>query len=269
MGVFGMVRNFFRGLSEIGRENIIALYFISVPAVILATALLFGPFFCGWICPTGALQEWIGRITGGWTRRRKQQGYPFSPLMALIAAGLAGLFVAWVYRLSQTRVFFTEDATIYWTLILILLLFLLAWRQKAWDLPLRRLRVVSFGIVLAGTILGLRITSPVHFGFAKVYDPASLLSTVIVVLAALAVPRIWCRYLCPWREIIGWSSRHSARQLVLDEKKCTRCGVCDAACGVDAITRGKIQSHECHMCLKCADRCPERALELKDRWEKK
>ena len=49
LGVFGMIRNFMRGLSEIGRENIVALYYCSVPVTILVTSMLFGPAFCGWI----------------------------------------------------------------------------------------------------------------------------------------------------------------------------------------------------------------------------
>ena len=28
----------------------------------LLLAVLFGPVFCGWICPFGSIQEWIGRI---------------------------------------------------------------------------------------------------------------------------------------------------------------------------------------------------------------
>lgn len=74
LGVFGMVRNFFRGMNEIGRENIIALYYCSVPVTILVTSMLFGPAFCGWICPTGALQEFAGMLTRKWTLRRKLRG---------------------------------------------------------------------------------------------------------------------------------------------------------------------------------------------------
>ena len=30
--------------------------------VVLALATLFGPVFCGWICPFGTFQEWISKI---------------------------------------------------------------------------------------------------------------------------------------------------------------------------------------------------------------
>jgi len=30
--------------------------------IVFAIALIFGPMFCGWICPLGSFQEWIGKI---------------------------------------------------------------------------------------------------------------------------------------------------------------------------------------------------------------
>ena len=106
-----------------------------------------------------------------------------------------------------------------------------------------------------------------HFGFSKVYDPASLLATVMVTLAALTVPHVWCRYLCPWREAIAWAAKHSVRSLKTDHAKCTACGACESVCGVDAIEKGRIDVRECHMCLKCVDACPSRAIEVVDRWK--
>jgi polyferredoxin len=267
LGVFGMIRNLFRGLDEIGRENIVALYYCSVPVTVLVTALIFGPTFCGWICPTGALQEFTGLITRRWTQRRKREGYRFSKGMLALTIAIAVIFLAWMAYLSRTRVFFVEDASIYWSEVLVLILLLLVWRMKAWDHRLRRLRVLSFIVIVLGAVAGLRITSPVHFGFSKVYDPASLLATVMVVLAALAVPQVWCRYLCPWREAIGWASKFSVRKLVVDPQLCTGCGKCGEECGVDAIENGTIDPRECHMCLKCVDNCEAKAIRIVDDWK--
>lgn len=267
LGVFGMVRNFHRGLTEIGRENIIALYFCSVPVTVLVTSMIFGPWFCGWICPTGALQEFAGMVFGKWHRQRKREGYPPSVRMLLLVGLTAGVFLAWVGYLSVTRVFFVEDASIYWSEVLVLLLFVLAFRMRQWDARLRRLRVLSLFILVAATVIGWRIVSPVHFVFSKVYDPASLQATVLVVLGALSVPHVWCRYLCPWREAIAWAGRHSARKPVTDFDACTRCGKCDSVCGVDAVEQGNIDLHECHMCLKCVDICPEKAIRIVDSWK--
>jgi len=267
LGVFGMIRNLHRGLNEIGRENIIALYYCSVPVTILVTSMLFGPAFCGWICPTGALQEFVGMIVGRWHRARKKAGYPFSWRLLGLVLLITAVFLGWMAYISARRVFFIEDASIYWSEVLVILLFVLVWQMHKWDSRLRRLRVLSFVIIVAGSVAALRITSPVHFGFSKVYDPASLLATVMVILAALAVPHVWCRYLCPWREALAWAGKHSMRRLETDTTRCIRCGRCDEVCGVDAISHGYIDRRECHMCLKCVDNCPAHAIEVKDTWQ--
>jgi polyferredoxin len=268
LGVFGMVRNFHRGLTEIGRENIIALYYCSVPVIILVTSMLFGPAFCGWICPTGALQEFAGFFTRRWTNRRKKAGYPFSWTVFFAAVLVALVFLAWMRRLSVTRIFFVEDASIYWSEVLVVLLLLLAFRMNAWDARLRRLRMLSFVVIVAGAVMAVRITSPVHFGFSKVYDPASFLSTVMVVLAAFVIPRVWCRYLCPWRCALSWAAKHSVRTIEFDESTCTQCGKCDEVCEVDAVKLGHIDVNECHMCYKCVDSCPTKCFEIKDDWKR-
>ncbi len=266
LGVFGMIRNLFRGLNEIGRENIIALYYCSVPAVVLVTAMLYGPVFCGWICPTGAMQEFTSLILRKWHIKRKRRGYPFSVLLLAAAIAVALLFAAWMLYISVYRVFHVDDASIYWSQVLVMILFLSVWRMGKYDMKLRRLRTLSFILIVLGAVAHWRITSPVHFGFCKVYDPSSHLATVMIVLAALVVPHVWCRYLCPWREAISWAGKHSVRRLTTDHSVCTDCRRCEDLCGVDAIQSGKINRHECHMCLKCVDNCPENAIRVEENW---
>lgn len=38
--------------------------------IVLILAILFGPAFCGWICPLGTVQEWVGRLGRKLLRRR-------------------------------------------------------------------------------------------------------------------------------------------------------------------------------------------------------
>ena len=268
MGVFGMIRNFHKGLMEIGRENIIALYFVSVPLVVMSTSMIFGPAFCGWICPTGALQEFTGMFCRRFHIMKRNYSSHQKWKALLITLIITFLFFAWIFYLAVTRVFFIEDASIYWSEALIILLFILCFRIKQWDNKLRRLRIFSFLIITAASIAGWRITSPVHFTFSKVYDPASILATVMVILGALVVPNVWCRYMCPWREAIAWAGKHSVRRLETDFSKCTECGVCDAVCSVEAINAGHILQRECHFCFKCVDACPQKAIQVTEKWEK-
>jgi polyferredoxin len=266
MGVFGMLRNLVRGVREIGHENILALYFVSMPVTIFAASMIFGPSFCGWICPTGAVQEFVSALCGKRHLANRKCGYAFSWGALARVTGTALVFVLGVTYLARTRVLFVEDSNLYWSEVLIAILFLAVWRMREWDHSLRKLRVVSLVVIAASALAGWNITSPVHFTFAKVYDPASLLATVVVVLASVSVPHAWCRYLCPWREAIRWAAKHSVRKLQTDREKCVRCGRCTDACRLEAVHEGDIDADECHLCLRCVDTCPKSAIRVVDRW---
>lgn len=70
------------GLNIARLRNVVqCLYFMAVvfrfhgyvrPLLIafIPLALFFGNFFCGWICPLGALQEWLGRIGSCFCKKR-------------------------------------------------------------------------------------------------------------------------------------------------------------------------------------------------------
>jgi len=263
LGVFGMIRNFHRGLSEIGRENIVALYYMSVPLTVIVSTMLFGGAFCGWMCPTGSLQEFASVLTRKFQSKRKRENYRFSPLFLAGTVFTSMVFLAWVWHLSRTRSFFIEDSCIYWSQAIVIILFFLAINQKKYDIKLRKLRTISFWIIVAAATVSIRITSPVHLGFAKVYDPASFNATAMVIIASLLVPRFWCRYLCPWRLAISWASSKSPRKICLNQDRCVSCGICDNSCEMSAIQMGKIKESECIMCLKCVDNCPTKALEIR------
>lgn len=56
LGVFGLLRNVFHGISLIGTVYTESFFWMSLPVCIVAFTIVTGPFFCGWICPTGSIQ---------------------------------------------------------------------------------------------------------------------------------------------------------------------------------------------------------------------
>ena len=46
--------------------------------IIFASALLMGPLFCGWICPMGTFQEWIGKIGRKIFKKKYNRFIPYS-----------------------------------------------------------------------------------------------------------------------------------------------------------------------------------------------
>lgn len=45
---------------------------------VIALAVLFGPVFCGWVCPLGTLQEWIGKLGKRIFKKRYNRFMPIS-----------------------------------------------------------------------------------------------------------------------------------------------------------------------------------------------
>ncbi|OQX29990.1 MAG: hypothetical protein B0D92_00780 [Spirochaeta sp. LUC14_002_19_P3] len=89
-------------------ENFIALI------VFLAAALIGGAFYCGWLCPMGAAQEWLGNL-GKKIFRGKRLRVPVKLERVLIGlryllmiAGLTGLALFYfIYFLSEPYISFT------------------------------------------------------------------------------------------------------------------------------------------------------------------
>jgi len=79
--------------------------------------------------------------------------------------------------------------------------------------------------------------------------------------------KMWCRHLCPLGALLGLIGRIAPFGRVVNDRACTTCGACAAACPMDAIRDGG-HSTDCSRCaagLECADACPENAI----RWGRK
>ena len=85
----------------------------------------------------------------------------------------------------------------------------------------------------------------------------------LVLLAALRVPRFWCRYLCPLGAISGLFNKVSLATARLDRQRCVECHRCLAECPMGLSSLGQIGSSvECILCGRCSEACPTGAIEL-------
>lgn len=63
-------------------------------AIVLVLSILFGPVFCGWVCPLGTVQEWVGKLGRKLFRRRYNQFVP-ARVDAILRYARYGI-LAWV-----------------------------------------------------------------------------------------------------------------------------------------------------------------------------
>jgi polyferredoxin len=203
--------------------------------IVLVPTIVLGRFFCGWICPLGSINQFLGRIRGG-SRNRK----------ALIASNR--------YKKWQ--------ATKYFVLVAGLLAALCGSNLLGWIDP--------FSLLLrsAGLSMLPAAASQKHVVVYQTHYWLSLLLGVgIVALLAmnLWVPRFWCRALCPLGAVLGLASRWSRLKLHRDSSKCNQCRRCQLACqgGDDPAGKAPWRKSECHLCLNCVAACPEGSIEFR------
>jgi len=261
LGVFGMIRNGLFGLTLVGSAYSESFYWLALPFVIIAVTLLHGPVFCGWICPTGSMQD-----ISGWIRKRlprRPGGLSRVELTALLLA-ITG-FVVLLIWIGVKKKLFVEDSSLHWAAML-LMLCCLALAGVIDDVPSRKLRLFSLGAIIFTAVSHMVVTSPMHFAFTARDDPASALTTLVILVAGTLVLRSWCRYLCPWGYFVGFLHRFSRLRILLDANKCNRCGECNSTCAVSAIDHGEIRTEHCQFCHACVDHCPSGGLKVVDVW---
>lgn len=229
--------------------------------IVLIPTMLFGRFFCGWICPLGSIHHFFGSLKSE-EKRGKQ----------LIESNR--------YQRWQT--------TKYYLLIIGLCAALLGTGIIGWLDPFSLL-VRSLGLsLLPATNYGIRafldalehsryggiqfLGSGLHFiagvlllSFKQPYFRTGVwLGAIFIFLTALnfRVTRFWCRALCPLGALLGIASRWSVIGLVKKPERCNDCNRCLLRCqgGDDPIGGVPWHQPECHLCMNCVEECPEHAL---------
>jgi polyferredoxin len=257
LGVFGLIRNSFYGASLIGKDDLNAFCFLSMTVVIISVGFHSGAVFCGWICPTGSVQELVSKTRRFFQKRKTYVLHPNRILLTVLAAA-SFVFLGVVYRVFSNRRPFPEDSAVLWaTSLIVIMCFVMFFPQG--ERALKPFRAISLGLITLSILLGFSVYSPVHFVFSNVRDWASLLSTLVIMLSGIWVARAWCRYLCPFGYICSQLNRVALRRITVSQE-CSRCNKCGRACEVGAIEKGSINYAACIMCLACMDACPTQCI---------
>lgn len=213
------------------------------PLAVLGLGALFGRYFCGWLCPMGALQEILHR----------------PKLRVRIPPRVDGILKYGKYV----------------TAVLLVMAPLLFQAQPVGEAdPFTPVFGLQQGVRLAATTD--RPAEVVAYGQARDldeitdsapgYTPALLAFMLLVLVASIFVERPFCRYLSPVGGLLALLARFAPARVRLDARACVSCGACVTECPVDALEmRGKparpqIAAAECIACRECEGVCPTDCL---------
>jgi polyferredoxin len=200
----------------------------ALPLIVLT--LVFGRFFCGWICPMGVLHHLIGFAT----RKKK------IPDRAKANAPRASQKVKYVILTVMLAMAAMGSVQIG----------LLDPIASTW-------RGLSVSVIPAASNSAFGIyQGERHFQFGTLIT--------LVFFGALALnfvyPRFYCRVLCPLGALLGLLSKASLFRLSRRGELCSNCDACAADCQGAAEPTGVIKVNECMLCLNCTDACPRGAI---------
>ena len=230
----------------------------------LATAgltLIFGRWFCGWICPMGTVHHFFTSLrnarlkqrlaSGGYTRWHKAKYYA---LAAFLGSALADVELAgW---LDPFSFFFRSLAVAVYPALNYAITSLFGWVYNA-DPTLGHLHLTSVTEPVYGFLRGHFLTAlqPHYFGnllFGFLFVTALALNFVRA--------RFWCRYICPLGALLGVVGKNPVVRLIRAADSCDNCSLCLADCQGGADPHSEWKPAECLYCFNCKSGCPSAVL---------
>jgi polyferredoxin len=209
------------------RPELIGRAELAIFLVPLVIALFCGRIFCGTVCPLGAIQHLVSPRRAWPLPRwlhRVLLALPVVVLFATVGYAFSGKCFL-VCRLDPyVPVFFQSHA----------------WVQKitSWITP--------------------QFAEP---GLIAVANRDVWLMLAVVLLLGWLIPRVFCRYVCPYGVLLGLLSVVAFRRRHIEPGDCVQCRKCEGECPVQAISVApgtesiQLSVYQCVQCGRCSSGC--------------
>jgi len=212
-------------------------------ALLVATALV-GRFFCSYVCPLGAILDFLDPLLFRRLKRRtldadaRLRNVKYVVLIVFIAAALAGSSL--VYLLDPIALLTrTYTLALFPPFVGFVNILLDAVRPVAEAMRWMNIATLSYA-------------QPVFYMSLVTF----LIFAGIIALGHLA-PRFWCRYLCPLGALLSLVSPLGRLRREVGPE-CPACGACQTTCPMGAATdENSTHVAECIQCRTCVAACPQ------------
>ncbi|KAA3661823.1 MAG: 4Fe-4S binding protein [Chloroflexi bacterium] len=191
----------------------------SIMLGVLGVSLVAGRAFCGWLCPLGAVQDflaWLARRLSG----EKQH-----------------------VRGKKSKVRFPMQ---------------LPKKADAWARNLKYV-VLGLVVWVSVTAVypPLHFLCPVRAVFSFNLKTGLMWSVLITfIVTSMLIERFWCKYLCPMGALLAVFNKIMPLHLNVNTQSCVDCGRCDTECPMDIEdAHANSRDLECIQCLECLETC--------------
>ncbi len=262
-------------------------------ATVVLTIIL-GRFFCGWVCPFGAIHQFVGFAAHRkksvaakikLNRYRPAQTIKYWILIFLLAISafelavdlirspatnrwlcavliLAVLAAVVIQTVRYNRLNFKRAAIGF-------LIFTAVWLLLSAGLKDHQTSVAALQIGLLDpiplvyrsfnlVILPVIEQAALQLSAApRLYDGTWLIAAIFIgaVLLNLVIPRFYCRFLCPAGALFAVLGRFSLWRIGKISAECAECHICEKHCEGACSPTSRIRSSECVLCVNCLNDC--------------
>jgi polyferredoxin len=227
-----------------------AFIIISI-AVLFLVCILVGRALCAWLCPIGLVHDLITKIRtklGFRSREFSDKGHERMAMVKYAVLLLTVLLAASIgLTLLNNQVAGNTYKEVY---------------------PAGTSQIAPFCTICPSPDI-YYLGTVYNTGDFQFYDPTRILALVTIIIiigAAVVIPRFWCRYLCPVGALSSVFNRNSALSIQKDHQKCTKCNYCVTSCDMrvykvrDENVDDRVVDTNCTFCGECIEVCPEKAV---------
>lgn len=194
--------------------------------VIIPFTVLFGRFFCGWMCAFGAFGDFTYSLS------RKLFNVKF--------------------RMNERA----DKALKYAKYLVLVFLTVVLWTLKS----------TKFDSLSPWDVFGMLATfgKAPAFSYVAATMTTGLILFALIAAASFFVERFFCRYLCPLGAVFAISSKLRIAKIQKTRTKCGNCRICTKNCamGIPLYKTDVVGSGECINCMQCVTQCPRKNVTL-------
>ncbi|MDB9822874.1 4Fe-4S binding protein [Deltaproteobacteria bacterium] len=202
----------------------------------IVLTIIFGRFFCGWICPFGALHQVVGYL-GARKRKLKERiiNNRYRKAASIKYLVLIAFLVAAAVPLGNKTMLLTGLLD---------------------PIPLLHRSVNIIVLPIIDQFPNLLSVTP------RLYEGAFLIGTffAVAIFMNLFIPRFYCRFICPTGALLGLISRYSIFRIGKNQEPCSNCMQCEKSCEGGCEPSGKIRISECVLCFNCYTDCKDQVM---------